>query len=407
MPNRTFTRINALFSRPQRASLRPQSRLIHGGSLRSGFDETSEAIFQTSGYVYRSAEQAESAFANDGERYVYSRFRNPTVAMFEQRLALYEGAETAFATASGMAAVFAALMSRLKAGDRLVVSRALFGSCLYIANDLAPRFGIETVIVDGTDLDQWRDALSRPTAMVFLETPSNPTLEIIDVKAVCDLAHTVGAIVVVDNVFATPVLQRPLLLGADVVVYSATKHIDGQGRCLGGIILCDKAFGEIVHPFLRHTGPALSPFNAWVLLKGLETMELRVRAQVANAERLARFLESHGKVDRVLYPGLPSHPQYDLAQLQMAGGGPLIAFDVKGGKAGAFRAMNALELVLISNNLGDSKSLITHPGTSTHQRLTEEERLRVGISPGTVRLSVGLEDVEDLMEDFDRALALV
>ena len=407
MPTRNFTEIDAAFSRPRRRPLRPQSRLIHGGSLRSGFDETSEAIFQTSGFVYRSAEEAENAFANDAQRYVYSRFRNPTIAMFEQRMALYEGAEMAFATASGMAAVFAALMSRLRTGDRLVVPRALFGSCLYVAKDLAPRFGIETVIVDGTDLDQWRDALSRPTAMVFLETPSNPTLEIIDLPAVCDLAHAAGALVVVDNVFATPVLQRPLHLGADVVVYSATKHIDGQGRCLGGIILCDKAFAGIVHPFLRHTGPALSPFNAWVLLKGLETMELRVNAQVANAGVIARFLEGRDKVVRVLYPGLPSHPQYALAQRQMTGGGTLLSITLAGGKAEAFRLMNALELILISNNLGDSKSLITHPGTSTHQRLTEEERLRVGISPGTVRLSVGLEDAEDLMDDLAEALQQV
>jgi O-succinylhomoserine sulfhydrylase len=405
MPSGNFTKIDARFSRPGRRSLRPQSRLIHGGSLRSGFDETSEAIFQTSGYVYRTAEEAEAAFTNDGQRYVYSRFRNPTVAMFEQRLALYEGSETAFATSSGMAAVFAALMCRLRSGDRLVVSRALFGSCLYIAKDLAPRFGIETIIVDGTDLDQWRTALSQPTAMVFLETPSNPTLEIIDLKAVSDLAHDAGALVVVDNVFATPVLQRPLQFGADVVVYSATKHIDGQGRCLGGIILCSNAFAEVVHPFLRHTGPALSPFNAWVLLKGLETMELRVRAQIANAGRIAGFLEGHRAVARVVYPGLPSHPHYALAQRQMSGGGTLIAIDLAGGKAEAFRMMNALELILISNNLGDSKSLITHPGTSTHQRLTDEERLRVGISPGTVRLSVGLEDADDLIEDLDRALA--
>jgi O-succinylhomoserine sulfhydrylase len=402
-----FTRIDDQFSRKRRRALRPQSRLIHEGTLRSGFNETSEAIFQTSGYVYRSSEEAEAAFASDGQRYVYSRFRNPTVAMFERRLAAYEGAETAFATASGMAAVFAALMSGLKAGARLVVSRALFGSCLYIAKDLVPRYGIETSIVDGTDLDQWREALSQPTAMVFLETPSNPTLEIIDLPAVCRLAHAAGARVVVDNVFATPVLQRPLQLGADIVVYSATKHIDGQGRCLGGIILCDAAFAEIVHPFLRHTGPALSPFNAWTLLKGLETMELRVGAQVANAGRLALFLESHGKVESVTYPGLPKHPQYALAQSQMTGGGTLIAFDVAGGKDGAFRAMNALDVILISNNLGDSKSLITHPGTTTHHRLTEEERLRVGIRPGTVRLSVGLEDADDLLEDLEQALAQV
>ncbi len=400
-----FTKIDDRHARKRTRPLRPQSQLVHGASLRSGFDETSEAIFQTSGYVYDRAEDAEAAFATDAQRYVYSRFRNPTVAMFEQRMALYEGAENAFATASGMAAVFAAVISGLKAGDRLVAPRALFGSCLYIVKDLAPKYGIEAVIVDGCDLGQWKEALSRPTNLVFLETPSNPTLEVIDLKAVCDLAHAAGAIMVVDNVFATPVLQKPLQLGADVVVYSATKHIDGQGRCLGGVILCSNAFAEVVHPFLRHTGPALSPFNAWVLLKGLETLELRVRAQCDNAGKVARFLAGHGRVGRTLYPGLESHPQYALAKAQMSGAGTLIAFDVDGGKAEAFKLMNALELILISNNLGDAKSLITHPGTSTHQRLSDEERARVGIFPGTIRLSVGLEDADDLVEDLDRALA--
>lgn len=406
MTAKTFTKIDDAHARTRSRALRPQSLLIHGGSLRSGFDETSEAIYQTSGFVYDSAEEAEAAFAGDGVRYVYSRFRNPTVAMFEQRMAAYEGAENAFATASGMAAVFAAVFSGLKAGDRLVAPRALFGSCTYIVKDLATRYGIESVIVDGTDMEQWRAALAQPTNLVFLETPSNPTLEIIDLPAVCALAHAAGARVVVDNVFATPVFQKPLTLGADVVVYSATKHIDGQGRCLGGIILCDNAFAEIVHPFLRHTGPALSPFNAWTLLKGLETMELRVRAQTANAGQVAAFLDAHPKVARTLYPGLPGHPQHALAQSQMnGGGGTLIAFEVPGGKQAAFRLMNALEVILISNNLGDSKSLITHPGTSTHQRLTDEERARVGIYPGTIRLSVGLEDARDLIDDLDQALA--
>ena len=399
-----FTKVDDRHARRRARVLRPQSQLVHGASLRSGFSETSEAIFQTSGYVYDRAEDAESAFANDGQRYVYSRFRNPTVAMFEQRMALYEGAENAFATASGMAAVFAAVFAGLKAGDRLVAPRALFGSCLYIVKDLAPKYGIEAVIIDGADLEQWRAALSRPTRLVILETPSNPMMEMIDLKAVCELAHGAGALVVVDNVFATPVLQKPLQLGADVVVYSATKHIDGQGRCLGGIILCSNAFAEIVHPFLRHTGPALSPFNAWLLLKGLETMELRVRAQCANADRVARFLEGHPRIRRVIYPGLESHPQYALARAQMTGAGTLVAFEVEGGKPEAFRLMNALELILISNNLGDAKSLITHPGTSTHQRLTDEERAAVGIFAGTLRLSVGLEDAEDLVEDLDRAL---
>jgi O-succinylhomoserine sulfhydrylase len=402
-----FTKIDDQHARDRRRPLRPQSQLVHGATLRSGFDETSEAIYQTSGYVYQRAEDAEAAFASDGQRYVYSRFRNPTVAMFEQRMALYEGSENAFATASGMAAVFAAVFAPLKAGDRIVAPRALFGSCTYIVKDLAGRYGIETQIVDGGDLDQWRQALAKPTQLVFLETPSNPTLDIIDLKAVAELAHAAGAVVVVDNVFATPVLQRPLQLGADVVVYSATKHIDGQGRCLGGIILCSNEFAGIVHPFLRHTGPALSPFNAWTLLKGLETMEVRVRAQVTNAERVAQFLEGHPKIALTRYPGLPSHPQYRLAQSQMSGGGTLIAFDVVGGKAEAFRLMNALELILISNNLGDAKSLITHPATSTHQRLTDDERALVGITPGTIRLSVGLEDVEDLVEDLAQALEFV
>ena len=383
---------------------RPRSRLVHGGSSRSGFEETCEAIYQTSGYVYQSAEACEAAFANDGSRYVYSRFRNPTVTMFERRLAEYEGAPRAFATSSGMAAVFAALMCQLKAGDHLVVPHALFGSCLYIAKDLAPRYGINTTVVDGSDLDQWRDALSRPTTAVFLETPSNPCLEIVDLGAVADLAHAAGARVVVDNVFATPVLQRPLELGADVVVYSATKHIDGQGRCLGGAVLGDDAFAELILPFLRHTGPALSPFNAWTLLKGLETLELRVNAQTASAERLAHFLDSHPAVARVIYPGLDSHPQAALARRQMSGGGTLVCLDVAGGKAEAFRLLNALRLILISNNLGDAKSLICHPATSTHQRLTDPERARVGIGPGTLRLSVGLEDTDDLIDDLGSAL---
>ncbi|CAK0774497.1 O-succinylhomoserine sulfhydrylase [Azospirillaceae bacterium] len=399
-------RANARAQRRLRVSrLRPQSRLIHGGVERSGFDETCEAIYQSSGYVYACAEEAEEAFAKDGLRYVYSRFRNPTQTMFEQRLAEYEGAECCCATASGMAAVYAALTSQLKAGDRLVAPWALFGSCLYIVKDLLPRFGVQTVMVDGADLDQWRAALSQPTAVVFLETPSNPTLDIIDLKAVCDMAHAAGARVVVDNVFATPMGQRPMALGADVVVYSATKHIDGQGRCLGGAVLSNRAFLDIVHPFLRHTGPSISPFNAWLLLKGLETMELRVSAMVNGAARAAQFLDSHPAIAQVRYPGLPSHPHYALAQRQMKNGGSLIAFDLKGGKADAFRFMNSLELVLISNNLGDSKSLITHPATSTHQRLTDQERARVGISPSTIRLSVGLEDPDDIIDDLRQALS--
>jgi O-succinylhomoserine sulfhydrylase len=343
------------------ATLRPRTRMVHGGTQRSGFDETCEALFMTSGYVYGSAEEAEAAFATDGLRFVYSRFRNPTVAMFEDRLAAYEGAARCFSTASGMAAVFAAVMCQVKAGDRIVAPHALFGSCLYTVKNLA----------------------------------------------VCELAHAAGARVIVDNVFATPVLQRPLELGADIVVYSATKHIDGQGRCLGGAILCDDKFAELIGPFLRHTGPALSPFNAWLLLKGLETLDLRVAAHSAAAAQIAGYLEDHSDIARVLYPGLPSHPQHALAQKQMAGGGPLIAFEVAGGKAEAFRLMNALRIIKISNNLGDSKSLITHPATSTHQRLTDEERAHVGIGPASIRLSVGLEDPTDLIADLDRALAAV
>jgi len=385
-------------------SRRARTRLIHAGTERSPFDETCEAIFQTSGFVYSSAEEAEHAFQADRARYVYSRFRNPTVSMFEQRMAAYEGAECGFATASGMAAVFAALMCQLKSGDRVVAPHALFGSCLYILKDLLPRFGVETIFVDGGDLAQWESALSRRTTVVFVETPSNPCLDIVDLRTVSELARAAGARLVVDNVFATPVLQKPLTLGADVVVYSATKHIDGQGRTLGGLVLCDQRFGELLLPFLRHTGPALSPFNAWLALKGLETLELRVNAAVESAGRIAAFLEHQPRVARVIYPGLPSHPHYALAQRQMSGGGPLVAFDIKGTKEDTFSFLNNLGLILISNNLGDAKSLITHPATTTHQRLTDEERMRVGITPTTVRLSVGIEDCDDLIEDIQSAL---
>ncbi len=392
--------------KPNVSALRPRSQLVHGGTNRSAFDETSEAIFQTSGYVYASADEAEAAFATDGLRHVYSRFRNPTCAMFEDRLAAYEGAEWAYATSSGMAAVFSALMSQLKAGDRIVAPYNLFISCLVVIRDIATRFGVEAVLVDGTDLTQWEEALSKPTTVVFLETPSNPTLDIVDLAAVCELAHRAGAKVVVDNAFATPVLQRPFEFGADVVVYSATKHIDGQGRCLGGIILTDKAFGnDVIHPFLRHTGPTISPFNAWVLLKGLETLELRVNAMCAGADAVARFLADHPKVARVNYPGLDSHPQRDLIRRQMTAGGTMITFEVKGGKEGAFATLNGLGMVMISNNLGDSKSLATHPTTTTHCKLSDEDKARAGITPGLIRLSVGLEDPHDIIEDLDRALS--
>lgn len=387
---------------------RLQTRMIHGGVLRSEFKETSEAIYMTSGFTYDSAEEAEAAFANTRPRFVYSRFSNPTVQMFEQRLAQLEGAETARATASGMAAVFAALMCQLKAGDRVVASDALFGSCQYVLAEILPRFAIETVFVDGRDLEAWRQALSKKTAAVFLETPSNPALRLVDLKAVCDLAHGVGARVVVDNVFATPLLQKPLALGADIVVYSTTKHIDGQGRSLGGAVLASEKFvADHLQLFLRHTGPALSPMNAWMLLKGLETLELRLAQQCANALRVAQFLKTQRQVALTLYPGLEEFPQYELARRQMSGAGSLVSFELAGGKAAAFRFLNALRLVLISNNLGDAKSLTTHPATTTHQRLTPEQRLAQGIPDGLVRLSVGLEDAADLIDDLAQALAAV
>ncbi|MEW5727036.1 MAG: O-succinylhomoserine sulfhydrylase [Pseudomonadota bacterium] len=391
--------------------LRPRTRLVRAGTARSGFCETSEALFMTSGYVYGSAQEAEESFDGTRDRMVYSRFKNPTVAMFEERLAAIEGAPEGIevacrATSSGMAAVHAALLCQLRAGDRVVAARALFGSCQWIVADLLPRYGVEAVFVDGTDLDQWRQALDRPTAAVFLETPSNPTLEIIDLAAVCELAHAAGARVVVDNVFATPLLQSPLALGADVVVYSATKHIDGQGRCLGGAILASPGFcADVLGPYLRHTGPALSPFNAWLLLKGLETLDLRVRQQCDSALAVARFLETRPEVARVLYPGLESHPQHALAKRQMAGAGTIVAFEMAGGKAAAFALQDRLEVIDISNNLGDSKSLITHPWTTTHQRVPPADKQAMGIGEGLLRLSVGLEDPLDLIEDLERALA--
>jgi O-succinylhomoserine sulfhydrylase len=383
------------------------TRLARGGLVRTPFAETSEALFMTSGYVYGSAAEAERAFTGKAKRYIYSRYGNPSVTMFETRLAEIEGADICVATASGMAAVFAALACMVKAGERVVASRALFGSCHYVVHDILPKYGIETELVDGTDSKAWARALARPTRAVFLESPSNPTLEIIDISKVAQLAHRAGAKVVVDNVFATPLLQKPLALGADIVVYSATKHIDGQGRTLGGAILTnDRAYYENqLTPFYRHTGPALSPFNAWVLLKGLETLDLRLRAQCAAAHDLARFLRGRRGITQVLYPGLASHPQHRLAMKQMTAGGTLVSFDLAGGQRAAFRFLDALELVDISNNLGDTKSLITHPATTTHQRLGAAERARMGIGDGLVRFSVGLEDVDDLKDDLARALA--
>jgi O-succinylhomoserine sulfhydrylase len=380
--------------------------MVRGGLARTGFRETSEALFMTSGYVYDSALEAEQSFDGTLDRMVYSRFKNPTVAMFEERLAAIEGAEACRATASGMAAVHAALMCQVKAGDRIVASRALFGSCHWIINDLATKFGIEREFVDGKDPEAWARALSKPTACVFIETPSNPTLELIDIPHVAELTHRAGGRLVVDNVFATPILQSPLALGADVVVYSATKHIDGQGRCLGGAILGTQQFClDVLGPYLRHTGPALSPFNAWLLLKGLETLDLRVERHCANAQAVAQFLEARPEVARVLYPGLDSHPQAALARRQMSGAGSILAFEMKGGKAAAYSLLDRLRLIDISNNLGDAKSLITHPWTTTHQRLPAEEKLAMGIGEGLVRLSVGLEDAQDLMDDLGQALA--
>lgn len=384
------------------------TKLVHAGQLRSQFKETSETVYMTSGYVYHSAEEAEAAFDNSQPRFVYSRFGNPTVAMFESRMAAIEGAEAARATSSGMAAVFASLASLVKAGDRIVASDALFGSCQFILAEILPKWGVETVFVDGRDLDQWQAALAKPTKAVFLETPSNPGLRLVDLKAVAELAHKAGATVVVDNVFATPLLQQPLQLGADVVVYSATKHIDGQGRCLGGVVLgSEKYVTEVLQPFLRHTGPSLSPMNAWILLKGLETLDLRVGKQCDTSMKIAQALKGHGKLAQVNYPTLEDFPQYELAKRQMSGGGTMLSLSLAGGKPAAFKFLNALELVLISNNLGDSKSLATHPATTTHQRLTVEQRAKQGIDEGLIRLSVGLEHADDLIDDLLTALKAV
>ena len=383
---------------------RPATRLVRGGTRRSAHGETSEALYLTSGYVYDDAEAAEARFKG-AEGFIYSRYGNPTVAAFERRLALLEGAEACFATASGMAAVFAALACQVRAGDHVVAARVMFGSCHMVITEILPRFGVRATLVDGRDLEAWRAALKDGARAVFLESPANPTTELVDIPMVAALAHAAGARLIVDNVFATALWQRPLGLGADVVVYSATKHIDGQGRCLGGAVLASEAFvkDELV-PFCRHTGPSLSPFNAWVLLKGLETLPLRLARHQDSAQRIAHWLESHRAVARVLYPGLPSHPQHDLAARQMSGFGSVVAFEVPGGKTAAFRVLDGLRLIDISNNLGDAKSLITHPATTTHQRLKPEERAALGIGDGLVRLSVGLEDADDLIEDLDQAL---
>jgi O-succinylhomoserine sulfhydrylase len=386
------------------ATLQPDTLLVHGGTMRSAFGEMSETLYLTQGFSYDSMESAEARFNGQDPGFIYSRFSNPTVAMFEQRMALLEGAEAARATASGMAAVTAALMGLVRAGDHVVAAKALFGSCRYIVEDLLPRFGVASTLIDGTDLAQWRAAVRPQTKVFFLETPTNPVLEIIDIEAVAGIAKQAGAKLVVDNVLATPMLQKPLKLGADCVVYSATKHIDGQGRCLGGVILASQAFiADNVHNLLRQTGPALSPFNAWVLLKGLETLPLRVERQMANATRVAEALSGLPGIGRIYYPGRADHPQHALAMRQMGGGGTLVSFEVEGGKAGAFRFGNRLKLVRISNNLGDAKSIITHPATTTHQRLPPEARAELGITEGLLRLSVGIEHPDDIIADLTQA----
>jgi O-succinylhomoserine sulfhydrylase len=378
---------------------------VHEGTLRSQFGEASEALFLTQGHVYPSAEECEARFAGNANGFIYARFSNPTVAMFERRMAALEGAESARATATGMAAVTASLVGQLRAGDHVVSARALFGSCRYVIEEFLPRYGVASTLVDGRDLAAWRAAVRPETKTFFLESPANPALEVVDIAGVADIAHEAGATLVVDNVFATPLWQRPFELGTDCVVYSATKHIDGQGRCLGGVVLASEEFIQAhIHTYLRQTGPALSPFNAWVLLKGLETLTVRVERQTATAARLADALAGHAKLKRLVYPGRSDHPQAKIVARQMRAGSTLIAFDLLGGKAAAFRMMNALRLIAISNNLGDAKSLITHPATTTHQRFTPEERTEMGVPDGLVRLSVGLEHVEDLLEDLLQAL---
>jgi len=389
-------------------SWRTSTNLVRGGTNRSEFAETNEAIFITSGYVYESAEQAQRAFKNQEDRYIYSRFSNPTVGMFEERMRLLEGTKSCRATATGMAAVWASLAAQLKAGDRLVASKALFGSCHVVCSEFLPKFGVESVMVDGTNLNEWEDALNKRTDVVFMETPSNPQMDLIDIEAVCSLAHKVGAKVVVDNVFATPILQKPIEFGADVVVYSATKHIDGQGRAMGGAILTNDvefADGDLLQ-FLRHTGPSLSPFNAWTLLKGLETLELRMAQHCSNARKVAELLSNHTELSKVIYPGLKTHPQHNLYKKQMSDAGSIVCFELEGGIKQAFKVMNAFKLIDISNNLGDAKSLVTHPASTTHQRLSQEDRDAVGVTDGLVRISVGLEDIEDIMEDLDQALRI-
>jgi O-succinylhomoserine sulfhydrylase len=387
---------------------RPETRLVHAGTLRSQFGETSEAMFLTQGYVYDSAAQAEARFKGEDPGYQYSRFANPTIDMFERRMAAFEGAEAARATATGMAAVTISLVGQLKAGDHVVASKAMFGSCRYVIEDYLPRFGVTSTLVNGCNLDEWRNAVRPNTKTFFLESPTNPALDVIDIAEVAKIAHAAGATLVVDNVFATPLFQSPLALGADCVVYSATKHIDGQGRCLGGVVLGSQKFiMDNIHILIRQTGPSISPFNAWVLLKSLETMAVRVRRQTDSAATVAVALADHPKISRLIYPGRPDHPQAAVVQKQMRGGSTLVAFEIKGGKQGAFRFQDGLKLVRISNNLGDAKSLITHPATTTHQRLKPAQRAEIGVTDGLVRLSVGLEHPDDIVEDVLGALDAV
>jgi O-succinylhomoserine sulfhydrylase len=391
---------------PSLSSFRRETRLVHSGTLRSQYGETSDALFLTQGFVYASAEECEARFTGDDPGFQYSRFSNPTVSAFEQRMAELEGAEAARATASGMAAVTAAMLAPLKAGDHVVASRAMFGSCRYVVEDLLPRYGIESTLIDGLDLDQWQKALRPNTKTFFLESPTNPTLDVLDIGAIAGIAHAGGARLVVDNVFATPIWQSPLELGADVVVYSATKHIDGQGRCLGGVILASQAFiEEHIQMFVRQTGPSLSPFNAWVMMKGLETLAVRVERQTRNAAAIAEALAGHPKISRLVFPGRDDHPQAAVVKKQMRGGSTLVGFEIKGGKEAAFRFLNALKLTKISNNLGDAKSLVTHPATTTHQRLKPEIRAELGIGEGFIRYSAGLEHQDDLIDDALAALA--
>jgi O-succinylhomoserine sulfhydrylase len=384
---------------------RDATKLVRGGTMRSEFGETSEALFLNSGFCYESAKVAESRFNGEAPGFVYSRYLNPTLAMLEERLALIEKAERCCVMASGMAAVFASMMCQLKAGDHIIASRVLFGSCHYIITEILPRYGVEITLVDGKDNAAWKEVFKENTTLAFIETPANPTLELVDIKAVAELCKKHGVKLIVDNVFSSPLLQHPFELGADIVVYSTTKHIDGQGRTLGGAVLGSKEFiDDVLLPFHRHTGPALSPFNAWVILKGLETLSLRMDQHCENAQKLAYFLEGNEAIEQVIYPGLPSHPQYGIAKEQMNQGGNMIAFYAKGGKEEAFKLMNALKIVDISNNLGDAKSLITHPASTTHSNIKAEERRALGITDNLLRLSVGLEDVKDLIEDLEVAL---